>query len=428
MLNAEGGTILLGVDDRGKFVGLQAPEAIDELTAHLEQAISPKVPLRLERIEQEGRIGYLIEVPRGADAPYVYKGTIYIRTGTTNRAATAEQLHALLGKRTATDLRWERAAAVGVEAETLPVELLQKTAELYGRRYGLTLSPDPSAWDYLERLKLTVDLWPTRGAVVLFQKEPLPSYPQLGVHATCFLQDGKAETSDDRFYQGDLQELAEQAYQFCQNNLPHRSTVQGLVRRDEPILPLLAVREAIVNALMHRDYADRAQVQTRIFPDRLEVWNPGRLDESQLDAKLSLHVSRPTNPDIARVCSVWGLAELLGAGLERIRLAMAERDLPAPQWRNVQGGVLLTLAWKTATLEGGSQNLSAFNERMLACLSALEPRGILTREEYTHRFAPTQSERSARNDLSRLVSLGYLNAIGGGRGTAYVRTEKPSPL
>jgi ATP-dependent DNA helicase RecG len=428
MLNAEGGMILLGMDNTGHFIGLSSPQTVEPLMTHLEQAISPKVPLRVERVEYAGKQGALIEVPRGSDVPYVHKGAIYIRTGAQNRAATAEQVRALLGKREDAEQRWERVAAYGIEPDSLPRELLRRTAKRYGERYGQELTENPNAWDCLERLNLTADLWPTRGAVALFQRDPLPAFPQFGIHATGFTGESKRETSEDVFFQGDLHNLLERAYDFCMDNLPRRTVIAGVMRRDTAILPSLAVREALVNALMHRDYADRAQVQVRILPSRLEVWNPGKLDQNPSEASVALRVSRPTNPDIARVCSVWGLAELLGAGLERIQQAMQELGLPTPQWRNVQGGVLLTLAWKEDASLRDAVSLSAFNERMLACLGAVKTNAVLTREEYTQRFAPDQAERSARNDLAKLVSLGYFRAMGGGRGTAYLRTDKPSPI
>ena len=215
---------------------------------------------------------------------------------------------------------------------------------------------------------------------------------------------------------------------FLETNLPLASSLEpgSLLRTERPAYPTTVLREAVVNALMHRDYQDPASIQVRLFPDRLEIWNPGTLPEEYVKSAPSFTVSRPRNPDIARIFHLRGYAEMLGIGLRRIREEMAQAGLPPPTWKNESGGVLLTLSRSAQTASLPNENAEELLPRQLAFLAATIPGERITREEYQNRFAPDVSERSARNDLQRLLRQGYLRLIGRSYLTAYVRTDRNS--
>lgn len=437
MLNQRGGMIFVGYSEAGEWIGLSedAASLAPRLTEQLAKAITPKEFFQITPQEDAGKFGLVIEVPEGVQKPYVYNGRIYIRAGASNRTATAEMISRLIRQREKTDERWERRPAVGVETEMLDAREISKTMRAAIQRYAApaveqeapALQSPALQLDYLE---LRRDGWPTHAAVILFRTEKVRYYSQAGVRAAAF-EDTLARIRDEKSFLGGSFQLFERVLDFLETNLPRASSLEpGELRRTErPAYPVTVLREAVVNALMHRDYQDPTSIQVRLLPDRLEIWNPGALPEEYVKSAASFTVSRPRNPDIARVFHLRGYAEMLGVGLRRIREEMAQADLPPPVWRNESGGVLLTLS--RPTQKAASQRVASPEEaleelppRLLLFLAATSPGERLTREEYQNRFAPDVSERTARNDLQMLLREGYLRPTGRSYLRAYIRTEQ----
>jgi ATP-dependent DNA helicase RecG len=430
MLNNRGGAIYIGYSDDGELqgVGENAPVLAQKLTEALSQAIRPQEVVQVLPREQNGRSGLVIEVPPGISQPYVYDGRIYVRVGAANRLATAAMMSRMIEKREEAEERWERRTAIGVEAETLDAAEIRKTLT-HERGDGVHLSDEEtSPFALLERMDLAQAGWPTQAAVVLFRSERLPRYPQVGARAVVFTDETMTEIADERTFETGALSLVDRLFLFITSHLPHASILpaDGLQRTEVSVYPIPAIREALVNALMHRDYEDQAQIQVRLFPHRLEVWNPGTLAAEYLQVQAAGSVSRPRNPDIARIFHLRRYAELWGIGLWRIRQEMAEANLPPPEWRNEVGGVRLTLSTHA---QGGRNAVTETAKELLprqaAFLSALAPGEAITREDYQSRFAKDISERSARNDLNTLREQGYLHKTGQGYYRAYVRTDKP---
>ena len=172
---------------------------------------------------------------------------------------------------------------------------------------------------------------------------------------------------------------------------------------------------------MHRDYEDDGFVSVRLFPDRIEIWNPGKMDGAFLAGEEARLVSRPKNPDIARVFNLLEYGEGTGIGLWRIRTAMEKAELPPPTWENRTRGVLLTLR----AHEGASfAEAEALAPRLAAFVQEAEAGDRFTRAEYQERFASDVSDRTANDDIRSLLDAGYLRQEGSGRNTSYVRTSK----
>jgi ATP-dependent DNA helicase RecG len=427
MLNRRGGMILVGYSDTGQYIGLpgDAVALAQRLTEQLSQAITPKEFFQIMPQENEGKIGLVIEVPSGAQKPYVYDGRIYVREGASNRPATAALLSRLIAERENTDERWERRPAVGVEADTLDSSEIRRTVQAVTYRYATPAIEQETVISQLDRLELMQDGWPTQAAIVLFLTEKARVYTQAGVRAVAF-GDTLARVRDEKSLLGGSFLLFERLMAFFEANLPRASALKPgtTLRAEMPVYPVTVIREAVVNALIHRDYQDTASIQVRLFLDRLEIWNPGRLPAEYIQEAASFTVSRPGNPDIARIFHLRGYAEMLGIGLRRIREEMAQAGLPPPVWSNEGGGVLLTLACSAEKASSGDNSKEELLPRLQAFLAATSPSESITRTEYQSRFAPYVSERSARNDLQTLLKQGYLRRVGHGYYRAYVRTEK----
>jgi ATP-dependent DNA helicase RecG len=426
-LNAQGGVIVVGVKDDGCPVGVRrAEEKVESLQQRLWEAISPLASLSATVETVQGKSLIVIDVPQGLEKPYVCKGRIMVRRGSDVVPASASEISALIGQRAHSEGRWERLPALGIEEDDLDVALLRKVAETIKERRGYSIDPSRKPTTILERLGLIQGGQFTNAAVVLFGKNPAEWYPQTRVRAARFRGDDRTEFIDNRVFEGSLFSLVETLVSFVQSHIPVVSSLapNELQRRDRLAYPLPAVREAIVNALVHRDYsAFDGGMTVAVYDERMEFWNSGSLPEAMTVEDLrTTHPSRPINPDIAQVCFLYGLMERWGIGTQRIIRACVESGLPEPDWKVDRNGVTLILrlseAGPVATATG------SLNLRLLNVARRLRPGQTLKITDYLELVSSEVKERQARIDLNHLVEAGYLQRMGAGPATVYVRTNK----
>jgi len=156
---------------------------------------------------------------------------------------------------------------------------------------------------------------------------------------------GTVETHfiDMKVIQGNIVDQLEQAMTFIERNIRMGAEIKGLRREDQWEYPLDALREALVNAICHRDYASTANVQVRIFDDRLEIWNPGELPAGMtVDDLRREHESKPRNRLIANACFLIKYVEQFGTGTRRIIDDCVAKGLPEPEFRVRSGNFIAT--------------------------------------------------------------------------------------
>ena len=433
-LNTQGGTIVVGASEQNGWIGIENAEHIrEEIDQFLAANIAPEPDLRIERVEDAGREGLIIEVPPGGTKPYVFQGAIYVRTGAQQiRSASPADITRLVAQRLRDEERWERKTALGIEPGVLDRSQIDLTVAMADQRHNLSFESHATLETKLERLDLLVDGWPRNAAVALFLGEKeRRRYPQLAAHTTVLRGEDRLEFMDDKVFEGNAFDLFDRLTEFVERHTSIRSNI-GLsesVRVDRPTIPALVLREAILNAIAHRDYQETSPVQLRLFPDRLELWNPGSIPQELIEQP---GVSRPRNPDIARILYLRGLVEMRGVGMVRMRDGMASLGLPAPRWENRSGGTQVTLPFTVAAAIQAGKSMAeaearALSERAFAYLLNTKKGDRITRTAYQERYARDVAERSARNDLKRLVDFGYLRQVGAASKTAYIRTEKTAP-
>ena len=426
-LNSDGGRIVVGIGDQGELIGIErADEEATSLQRRLAKAISPSLPLS---VTVEGVTGHdllLIEVPRGVEKPYVCQGRILVREGTQVRAATARDLSSLIEKGARGEERWEHLPALGLDLEGIDLALVEETARRIHQTRGYPLVASKPR-EILNRLGLIHSGQLTNAAAVLFAKNPAAMLPQTRARAARFRDTAGSELADSKVFEGNLFVLLEQLDSFLKVHLPVASQLRAgkLVREDRPVYPWAAVREALVNALVHRDYRTfDGGMSLAVYDDRIEVWNSGELPEGMSTEDLHRsHPSRPRNPDIAQVCFLAGLMERWGTGTQRIITACREADLPAPEWAASSGGILLTLRSGASTAGRGDPE-AGLNLRQLEIVSKLRPGARLKIHDYVKLATPPVKERQARTDLTMLTKAGFLQRLGAGPATAYIRTSK----
>lgn len=197
------------------------------------------------------------------------------------------------------------------------------------------------------------------------------------------------------------------------NNTALRAEIRDFERVEKWEYPLSAVREAVTNAVCHRDYTSTANVQLSVFDDRLEVWNPGGLPENlTVDDLRRSHPSKPRNPLVANALFLIKYIERWGTGTQRIVREVVDHGLPDPEFVERQGGFAVVFRKTSAVM-------SSLNPRQRAAWAYLREYDGISRKEYAMQFEC--SARTAARDLNALVDSGLVVRRGAGRATSYAR-------
>ena len=310
-LNQRGGQMLFGVTEDGGVVGQQVSErTIEELSAELRRIEPPAFPM-VERVPVDGgREVIVVSTAQDASRPYTYRGTAYRRVGNTTLAMSADEYNRMLFERMHSEQRWENQPAARWSVNDLDVAEIRRTVAEAVRRGRLEepVSGDPS--DMLRVLGLLRDGMLLRAAAVLFGSTERLEFemPQSLLRVARFRGTDRMEFLDNRQFNGNAFTLLANAERFLRDTLPiaWRFEQDRFERIDEPLYPPLATREALANALCHRDYSiGGGSVGIAVYDDRLEVTSSGSLHFGLTPEKLfAPHESRPWNPLIARTSTV----------------------------------------------------------------------------------------------------------------------------
>ncbi|MDK2975191.1 MAG: ATP-dependent helicase RecG [Methanofollis sp.] len=347
-LNTSGGSLVCGVNDRGDIIGIDdADTAAKNLEQGLLHGISPGALVSVQIHPVGEKRVLVVEVPAGKDLPYAFEHVIYIRDGQTTKKADIETIRDMVLRKQVEPERWERRFSSADTKEDLDEDEIRSTVNAVTERARLQFRDSGNQIMVLEDLGVCRYGRLTNGGDVLFGANPAMRYPQVRVRAACFTTDRADDTYRDmKSFEGPLVPVLEEVYRFIQRNTPtiSRFDRDNLNRRDEPLYPVAAIREGLVNAFVHRDYSDfSGGIAVHIYPDRLEIWNAGRFPEGVTpDNLMSGHISVLRNPDIAHVLYLRGLMEMIGRGGVMIRKACDKRGLPPPEWSEDDRGVTLT--------------------------------------------------------------------------------------
>lgn len=427
LLNVGGGTLVLGVGERG-VVGVRNADKIrSRVQEHLLEKVSPKALWSISLEELDGRKLVVVDVPQGLEPPYLYEDRIYVREGRRVRPASPSDITLLVQKRYAQAIRWERLPALGFSLSDLDLVEVLRTAE-EGTRYRLYPFQEPDSPEaILEDLNLSSNGSILNGALALFGRAPGRRYPQLRVRLARYDEGGKL--TDSRLLEGNVFGLFEQIQAFLRDHVPIASEFpeRSLQRTDTPAYPWIALREGVINALAHREYAAfDGGVFVSMYQDRIEIWSSGSLPEGMTVRDLKEErISRLRNPDVAHVLWLRRFIEGFGSGSGKILTECRRAGLPEPEWKAGAGGVLLTLrSVAQETQASPPTHRPDLKPRQRMLLDELQPGARIDPGGYSKRFATEVSQRQARADLALLTEAGYLRREGKGPSTTYVRTRK----
>lgn len=423
-LNGKGGTVVVGFD--GERTGSAIADSdVTTIRKYLYENVSPNCVMSVTLDEVTFGKVVVIEVPDGRDTPYVFDGRVYLRSGKSIRAADAEEMRQMVLDKGTNVQRWERRPSPTLTIGDLDAQLIKRTVDAAARR-AIDFEAASDFESVLQKLDLMSFGQFTNAADVCFGKKVAQRLPQVRLRAVRYELDRMGDFLDDQLVEGPAMEIFKRALNFIQNNVPVSAefSAGNAERKDIPTFPFNSIREGLINALAHRDYSSfSGSVKINIYPDRLEIWNSGKLPAGLTPKKLEMahHDSILVNPDISHVLYLNGLMERVGRGTYNIVRECRAAGLKSPEWKTVAEGTRLTFFAERTNLR------SEFNERQIALLENTPPEGEFTTPEYHSAFAPGVSDRHARRDLDKLEDFGFLVRRGVGKGTVFVRSDKELP-
>ena len=311
--NAEGGTIYIGIDDQGQVVGVDNPKLEEWVVQVARNNCDPAMFPVIKKINYRGKQVLAVYIARGTTAYSNNKGQYFIRVGSTKQVPSKEELARLFQHR----------AMFCFDESPVPVTDLPDLALDKINAYLKKIGQAPieqsliDQTQLLNNLKITHQAQPTIAGLLLFGKSGI--LPQSGVSAAAFAgADVSAKTSDAKNIEGTLPDQLSEALHFVERNMSIKSEINGLQRHDHPEYDRLVVREALVNALAHRDYSiTGSRIRLNMFADRLEISSPGGLPNTlTLENIKTIQYSR--NPIVVSFLTGLGYMERRGEGIMRM--------------------------------------------------------------------------------------------------------------
>ena len=426
----KGAKLLIGVKNDKTLVGIDAAKDLQDTLVSLARSCKPPVYIDIEAVPYEKKTLVIITVPKGPEPPYSFKGIFYKRVGATNQPLTANEITKI--KLESTGQSFDNLAA----QSTIRKATLQDIDDIKVQKFARIAAEKGRLSAFVENTKQALfnlgilindqEPSPTNAAIMMFGKDPREFIPYCALKLARI----KGTTIANEFLDmqdivGDIPTIIEQADSFVKRNTKSGAKIVGMERLTITEYPHEAIREAIVNAIAHRDYGlIKSAIQVTIFDDRIEVFNPGSLLFGLTEERIIAGASLRRNPKLADLLFKAGYVENWGTGIPRMRGAMQAHGLAMPKFE-------LTGDWFKVILQGPLGNfldvvknptkrtsLAQFNDRQVKVLHELRDGNSINSSEYAKLFSVSQPQ--ATRDLKELADQGLAVIVGGGPATRYV--------
>jgi len=348
MANADGGTIVLGVEDDGTVFGVPDKYCPDAIRRQIQDLVRPWLNFRFSEVVLEERRVWVFETDWSAEVHQLTDGRYLLRVGSQNLPFPAGDIETM--KRSRLQRSTEMQFLPDVTLADLDTDLVQELAH----KSGMHLSAEELLVQYRLAENINGQLRFTLAAVLLFAKDPTRWHPRCGIEF--ILWEGTERRTGAELnivkrirIEAPLVRLVEEAYHTIRSYIPERQKLLDLFFEERLAYPDFAWQEAVVNAVAHRDYRFQGLgIEVHLFDDRMEVWSPGELVEPVTLEKLRnrerVHASR--NPRIVRVLTAFGYMRELGEGIPRMFEVMEREGLRPPEFR-LEGGRFVVTLWST---------------------------------------------------------------------------------
>ncbi len=413
--NATGGKIYIGKNDKGKIIGLSnSKKLLEDIPNKIQNHLGILCDVILHG---ENKKQYIEIIVKPYEVPISYQGKYYYRSGNTKQELKGNALNDFLLKKAGKT--WDDVIEHKAKLEDIDIKAIETFKESAFKSNRMPyIKKEKNINVILDNLLLTENNQLKRAAVLLFGKKPNRFY------INAFIKIGKfGKTSDELLFQeiieGNIFELADKTLDILDKKfLIAKISYEGLHRVEKWEYPYKAIRETIINAIVHRDYMG-APIQISVYDDKIIVWNEGYLpDDLTIEDLKRQHSSRPHNPILASAFFKGGLIEAWGRGTVKIINECIKAGLPEPLIETAFGGIQVTLFKnqldKLKLIELG------LNNRQISAVEYLKENLKITNSEYQK--LNSISKATATRDLTELVDKYKLLKRYGdvGAGTVYV--------
>lgn len=313
--NTDGGQLVFGVTEGRQIVGIADPDALArQIDNYAVNNCEPPVTVVQEFIYgPEPNPVVVVNIPKGDMRPYrTNEGRYYVRNTSGRRPASREELLRLF--QAVESLYYDETPMQRLTEADLDLSALERYLERTGQT---ALDPDRSR--LLTNWRLLAQGHPTLAGVVFFGAEPQRHLPYVQINAARFPgDDDSVEPADRKDLTGRLLDIIEQAERFLDLHLRRPHEIEGFRPEARPELPKEALREAIVNAVAHRDYVVRAPIRLFVLDDRIDIHTPGKLPNTVDEAAMRAGVHVVRNPHIYARLTDAGLVTGAGTGVRRL--------------------------------------------------------------------------------------------------------------
>ena len=422
--NASGGSTLVGVSDDGKVVGIDiGRNTLEELANYIKRNTDPAIfpSVKIEEIEKRKII--VIEVKESTEKPVFFKNHAYKRVGKTNQRISSSEMRKL-AKESGERVYWDEQVCEEAKLEDIDEEkvksYLEKRQEIRGVKKPLKMDLKTLLLNIKAAKEVNGEIRMTNAGVLFFAENPQRFVLQSQLRLARFA--GKELTRDflDRLdCSGAIWEEIEQAEDFIRKNIRLFGFRTGFSfgRIDKLEYPMKAIREGVINALIHRNYYEPADTRVMIFDDRIEIVNPGSFPEGVTPEK-PRHI--PVNPVLCQLMYDVGFIEKYGTGIYMIKELCEEYGIPGPEYEisDVETKLVFRSGGKAVVISEIEKLGVELNERQSRALKYAFRGGVITNKIYAE--INEVSSKTASLELRTLVRKGLLGVEGRGRSTKYI--------
>ena len=409
--NSSGGVLYIGLDNQGKSFDLKnAKKLLEDIPNTIRNKLGIIPSVELNRKSSKDIIKITV-IP--SSVPISYNGKYYLRSGSTVQELQGKELADFLFKKTGST--WDDVVEERTSFEEIDNDSIEKFKKYSVDRIP-SISKESNIKTLLRKLNLLSGDNLKKATLLLFGKDPQMFYQQSIIRIGKFLSDTEIQTTD--LVKGNLFAQLENTLEILRTKyLLSNIKYEGIHRRDILEYPHEALREAIINALIHRDYSGTSQIQIRVYPDKLMIMNEGKLPPEVPVEKLKTdHLSMPRNKLLAATFYYAGFIEAWGRGTLKIVEKFIEQGLPEPDFKE-EYGVMTVTFYKDKWNEENLKKLG-LSARQIKAVKHIKENKIINLSSYKV-LIENISEKTLYRDLQDLVDKNILKEIGKKRGRKY---------
>jgi ATP-dependent DNA helicase RecG len=419
LLNHRGGKLYFGVRPDGRVVGLTvADSTFLKISQKIRQKLKPEIIPEIKERSEGGKSIVEVIISEGTHKPYFVDGVAYIRSGSESVKMPPDMLTHLIMEQQG--YVWDRAICAVASFDDIDPALVKSYLTRALQVRHIDLDPDTPVETALESLELLKEGKLTNAAILLFCRNPQKFIDTAVIHCAKFRGDDVTQPySNMKVIRGAIVAQIDQTEQFIRDNIAKAAWMpkEKFEREESWEYPPDAFREAVINAVCHRDYQSPGNVQVSIFTNSLEIMNPGLLPSTlTIESLKRRHSSKPRNRLIAETLFKIKYIEKFGSGTTKMIRVCRERGVPEPEFCEQDEDFMVTFRRSSVNVLLDQPQL--LNERQKQAIEYLKTHESITTLEYVRLVRC--HERTARKDLAELIRLNVVDKNGMGKLTRYI--------